>query len=116
MLQLILMVAGIVWALRKPGLRKLTPAQYPAVPEPVFHEWKTLEMQSINMFLWATWGMFLVSIPVTLIALAAFPSAKAVINIAIFVMVLAALVFAERYGRKVSKFKKQHGIQWPAQR
>ena len=51
MLQLILLVVGIVWAIRKPKLKALTAAQFPGVSEEVFAEWKALELRSINMLL-----------------------------------------------------------------
>ncbi|HZT41862.1 MAG TPA: hypothetical protein VFA07_06715 [Chthonomonadaceae bacterium] len=116
MLQLILLIVGVIWALRKPKLTKLTPDQFPGVPEPVFYEWKALELESINMFLWASWGVFLLSILAILITAAAFPTAGVAVQILVFVLFIAALVIADSRGKQVAKFKKQHGIQWPAKR
>ena len=114
MFQLIILIVAIIWALRKPRLRKLTPSQFPGVPEYVFYEWKALELESINAFLWATWGMFLLSIPVAVIVYLAFPSTEKILNLLFLVVFIAALYLADRRGKRVAQFKKQHGIQWPS--
>ena len=113
MIQIILLIFGIIYAFRKPKLRKLTPEQYPSMPPEKFHEWRELELQSINMFLWATWGLLLISIPVALLFGEAFPGGAMGLQIVFFALFIILLVMSAIPGTKAAKLKKQFGVKWP---
>jgi hypothetical protein len=113
MIQIILLILGIVYAFRKPKLKALTASQFPGVSAEAFAEWQTQEMKSINMFLWASWGFFVVSIPAQLLLVAAFPDGAIGIQVLFFALFLIMLVMAAIPGSKAAKLKKQCGIKWP---
>jgi hypothetical protein len=60
MVQFILLIVGIVYANRRPKLKHLCASTFPDVPGDDFTLWKKLEMASIDIFLWTTWGLFIV--------------------------------------------------------
>jgi hypothetical protein len=112
MIQIILLIAGVVYAFRKPKLKALTVSQFPGVSSEVFAEWQALELDSINLFLWATWGLLLISIPVALFA-PGFPGGAMGLQILFFVLFVVLLFVSAIHGSKAAKLKKQHGIKWP---
>ncbi|MBN1474493.1 MAG: hypothetical protein JW914_07760 [Syntrophaceae bacterium] len=112
-MQIILLIVGIVYALKKPKLKALTSSQFPGVPAEKFAEWQALELKSINIFLWATWGLLIISIPVGLLAGATFPGGALGLQGLFFVLFFVLLVFSAVSGSKAAKLKKQLGINWP---
>ncbi len=113
MLQIILLIFGIVYALRKPKLKRLNPSDFPQVPESVFHEWKALETSSINWFLWASWGVFLVSILVGIVVGMTDPDSVMKAQVLMLIVFVVMLVLSAIPGSKAAKLKKAHGIAWP---
>lgn len=59
--QLILMIVGIIYLIRRPKYARLSHEDYPHLPEEVFHRWRRLEVISVDIFLVATWGVFIIS-------------------------------------------------------
>jgi hypothetical protein len=53
MIQINLLIVGIVYAIRRPNLKALKASRFPDVPQEVFAKWQTLELKSIDIFLWA---------------------------------------------------------------
>jgi hypothetical protein len=72
-----------------------------------------LELQSINLFLWATWGLLLVSIPVGLLIGAAFPGGIIGFQILFFILFVVLLIMSAVPGSKATKLKKELNISWP---
>lgn len=113
MIQIILLIVGIGYAFRKPKLKKLTLDQFPGVPENKFREWREFELKSINIFLWATWGLLLISIPAGILLGAAFPGGVIGVQILFFALFIFLLVMSAIPGSKAAKLKKQFNIKWP---
>ena len=113
MIQIICLIIGIIYALRRPKLKALGNSAFPDVPADKFEEWKRLELQSINYFLWASWGVFLLSIIATMLLGSTSPGGALGLQIVFLVVFLLLLVIAAVFGSKAAKLKKQFGIKWP---
>jgi hypothetical protein len=113
MVQIVLLIVGIVYAVRRPKLKALTVLDFPGVPADRFEEWKALELKSIDLFLWATWGLLIVSIPVALLVGAAFPGGAMGLQVLFLVLFLLLLAVSAAFGSKGAKLKKALGIKWP---
>ena len=115
MIQLILAIAGIFYALRKSKIKALTVAQFPNVPPEKVLEWQALELKSANMFLWAAWGLFVVSILVdcTLVALRSGAGAHVVISLSILLLLFVFMYFSDVSARKAARIEKQFRIRMP---
>ena len=50
MLELILLIIGIVYAVRRPKLKRLASADYPDVEKSQFLEWKAAELKGITIY------------------------------------------------------------------
>jgi len=112
-IQIILLIVGVIYALRLPKLKALGAAQFPGVAEDAFAEWKEAELKGINIFLWATWGMFLLSLAAAILMVNTFPGGALGVQLFFFVVFLVLLVVAAIQGSKAAKLKKQLGIKWP---
>lgn len=124
MIQLILLVIGIVYLVRRPKYARASAEDYPQVDAATFAEWRRLELKSIDVFLWATWGTFVLSI------IAAFglgfslsvlnpgmQSANAdlmpmviVLAIVMVIVFFSGLVVSAVLGSRAARLRKQHGI------
>jgi hypothetical protein len=120
MVEIVLLIFGIVYAVRRPKLKRLTPAEYPDVGEAKFLEWKAAELKAISIFLWATWGAFVIKLVIQVILIALAQSGGGLsqeaaigVTIAIIVAWLAGLTTAAVYGSKAKKLRTAAGIQWP---
>ena len=83
------------------------------VPEDKFYEWRELELKSMNMYIWATGGLLLISIPVQILAAVVFPDAAIGVQLAFGVLFLILLTMSAIPGSKAAKLKKQLSINWP---
>ena len=54
---LVLVIIGIFEAIRRRKIRALAAGQFPRLSPETFESWRTLQLKSINMFLWGTWGV-----------------------------------------------------------
>ena len=113
MIQLILLIMGIVYAVRRPKLKALAVSDYPDVTSEQFGEWRELELKSIDMFLWATWGLLLLGTPVVVAVVFAVPESAVLVQVAYLVIFLIMLGFSAIAGSKAASLKKQLGITWP---
>lgn len=111
MVQIILLIFGIVYAFRRPKIKKLMASQFPQVPPEIFAEWQALELKSIKIFLWATWGLLLIGTPIAM-ALITTPESAMFVQALYFVLFIVLLVFSAIPGSKASKLKKQYGLKW----
>jgi len=109
-----LMILGIVYMSRRQKLRALTVSQFPGVPADVFAKWKALELKSINIFLWAAWGLFLIYILLGSALALVFPEGWMLVLAGCYwVLLIVLLTLSAIPGTKAAKLKKQHGIRWP---
>jgi hypothetical protein len=120
MLEIILLIVGIVYAFRRPKLKRLAPADYSDVEETQFLEWKAAQLKAIDIFLWATWGAFFIKLAIQFIIIAAAQSGGGLsseagigIMIAIIIAWLIGLIIAASYGSKAKKLCNAAGIRWP---
>jgi hypothetical protein len=56
----ILLVLGIIYAVRIPKLYRLSPERFPQVPAEAVVKYRRLELTSIYIFLAVTWGLGLI--------------------------------------------------------
>jgi hypothetical protein len=120
MLEIILLIVGIVYAFRRPKLKRLAPADYPDIEETKFLEWKAAQLKATDIFLWATWGAFFIKLVIQFIIIAAAQSGGGLsseagigIMIAIIIAWLIGLIIAASYGSKAKKLREVAGIPWP---
>ena len=118
MVEIVLLIIGIVWAVRRPKLRRLTSQDYPGVDPAKFAQWQCAELKATDIFLWATWGVFVIKLG--LIIMAAASGADSEIGayaslgtiIAIFAWAIG-LAIAGAFWSKAKKLRLSAGIQWP---
>ena len=113
MVQIILLIVGVVYAFRRPKISKLKPEQFPNVPHEVFDQWKRLELRSIDIFLWATWGVAIIGTVIAFVIVQSNPTLAGPIQIAYIVVFLVGLIFSAIDGSKAAKIRKSHAIPWP---
>ncbi|MGA2139564.1 MAG: hypothetical protein ABSH14_11935 [Verrucomicrobiia bacterium] len=115
MIEIILLIVGIVYALRRPKLRKLTTQDFPGVDTARFSEWQQAELKGIDIFLWATWGAFVIKIALTVVLSQIPLSESAAITVMVVILVawLGGLTIAGIQGSKAKKLRTAAGIKWP---
>ncbi len=113
MIQVILMIVGIVYYFRKLNYQALTPSQFPHVPSEVLTEWRTLEIKSIDLFLWGTWGLIPISLAIRILV-GPDPKENILTSAMIFsiLWLLGFLIWSSIPGTKALNLKKQYGIDW----
>lgn len=107
MLQIVLIIIGILYFIRRPKIARLTAADMPAIPPETIEHWKQMELKSIDWFLWTTWGLSVLGTILGLMISAAIPGsgvAVVVINLALF---MAGLTVSATYGSRASQLKKE---------
>jgi len=115
MIQLILMIVGVVYLCRRPGLARLQPEAYPHVPVEAFHEWKALELSSIDRFLCATWGTAILSFAAGFVLAVERAGAEEMLatNVLFFGLFVVLLVASALPGSRARAIKRRHSILWP---
>jgi hypothetical protein len=115
MIELILLIVGIVYAVRRPKLRKLTTQDFPGVDTGKFLEWQQAELKGIDIFLWATWGAFAIKIALMVVLSKMRFSESTAITLLVVILVawLGGLTVAAIQGSKAKKLCKAAGIEWP---
>ncbi len=115
MVQLILLIVGIVYAVKRPRYVRLVPQDYPEVDPARFEEWRGLELRSIDIFLWATWGLFVISVVVGVLlgVSGAGGGARMTFGGAVMLLFLGGLVMSAIAGSKAAKLRKELDIEFP---
>lgn len=115
MLEIILLVIGIVKALRRRALCKLTVGSFPGVDPSAFTQWQRAQLRATDAFLWATWGALVIKL-VLLAVFGPVVSGSEEGAIAFTVLILggwiAGLVIAARRARTATKLRNALSIQW----
>lgn len=123
MVQIVLLVLGIIAAIRLPRLIKIAPTDYPGVDPALFEKWRSVERASAIWLIVATIGVFLLQLGGGFVmgaAMAASHSTKAqfehatmvftVVTVGLF---LVLLVVAAVLGSKAKTLRTEAGITWP---
>lgn len=97
----------VYYLFRRPKVARLTAGMFPSVPVEDFLEWQRLELQSIDIFLW---GSAVLSV-LSFFAGAVIPAAQLMgAQIGFFVAMLLVMIVAAVPGTKSERIRKQHGI------
>jgi hypothetical protein len=126
MVQIILLILGVVYVIRRPKLSRLAPADFPTVPADQFAAWKRLELASIDIFLWSTWGLATIGtvivFVVSVVIADATPSRAAGAQIRVAetiilgcngLLLLVGLTISAIRGSQAAKLRNTLGIRWP---
>lgn len=115
MIEIILLIVGIAYAVRRPKLRKLTTQDFPDVDAAKFAEWQRAELKALDIFLWATWGAFVIKIALMVVLSQVGLSESAAITMMVVILVawLGGLTIAGIQGSKAKKLRTAVGIKWP---
>jgi hypothetical protein len=106
MLQIILIIMGIVYCVRRPKIARLTAADMPGVTPAILESWKMQELKSIDWFLIATWGVSVVGSILAVAVAAADQSSGVVVFLITLAGFLAGLVVSAIHGSRAAKLKK----------
>jgi len=113
MAQIILLVLGIFYVFKRPKLKRLTGAEFPGVPSSGFEEWRKLELASIDIFLWATWGLAVIGTIVAFALASMLAQSGEAVIVCYCLIFLSGLILSAIKGSKAAKLRKSLGIQWP---
>ncbi len=114
MLEIILLVIGIVKAVRRPKLRRLTEQDFPNVDSAKFVEWHETQLKATDIFLWATWGAFFIKLflGIAIGQMGSSPEAALTFVVLILVGWIVGLIVAAVHGGKAKKLRIAAGINW----
>jgi hypothetical protein len=111
---IILLILGIVFATRIPGILKQTPDSYPSRNPALFDQWRKKELGSIYVFLGATWGQMAIFFMIGLMVGVSMANNPEGLNSAVVVLTvvegcvfLGGLIWAAILGSQASKLKKE---------
>jgi uncharacterized membrane protein YfcA len=107
MLQIILIIMGIVYCVRRPRVARLTAADIPGVSPDLIESWKRLELKSIDWFLVASWGVSVMGTIFGTVLALAIPDSGMAITVVILAAFLAGLTVSAIYGSRSAQLKKQ---------
>jgi hypothetical protein len=116
MFEIVLLICGIVYAVRRPKLTRLAPGDYPNAEPEKFTAWRHAELRATDIFLWATWGAFTFKILILFATVSGGGLSADVasgLQVTIVVGWLAALTAAAICGSKAKKLRLAAGIPWP---
>jgi hypothetical protein len=121
MIEIILLISGIIYAVRRPGLKRLASSDFPGVDPAKFAAWQAAELKGIDIFLWATWGAFVIKIGIQLVLAFVISQFGVEMNegvaigiiFAILIAWLIGLTVAGVYGSRAKKLRFAAGMSWP---
>lgn len=116
MLEIILLIVGIVKAVRRPRLRRLTAEDFPSVDPVKFREWQQAQLNATDIFLWATWGAFCVKLFLSVMAGAA--GGMSLEGQLVFIVLIlggwiTGLIVAGVHAKRADRLRVAAGIVWP---
>jgi len=131
-LSIIHLVHATALAFARPKYRRLQARDFPGIPSDKFEEWRRLELRSIDIFLWATWGLLAIGAVIAIFVVApavreaerrrpgwfkweelAVLGAYLVSYLVYFVLSLVGLAISNMYESRAKRLKKSLGIHWP---
>jgi len=121
MIEIILLISGIIYAVRRRGLKRLASSDFPEVDPAKFAAWQAAELKGIDIFLWATWGAFVIKIGIQLVLAFVISQFDVEMNegvaigiiFAILIAWLIGLTVAGVYGSRAKKLRLAAGMSWP---
>ncbi len=113
MIEIILLVIGIIKAVRRPRLRRLRASEFPGVDPEKFEEWQNpnAQLQATDIFLWATWGAFFVKL--LFVSGTYHQTSEFIIGIVILIGWIIGLIIASVFSRKAKRLGLAASINWP---
>ena len=115
MLQIILLIAGIGAAFRRPHLRKLSELDFPDVDPVQFAQWRQAQLKATDALLWASWGCFFITLLIIFVASGMHLTSDGAIGLQILILLgfLVGVVISAVQSNKATKLKVAAGITWP---
>ena len=109
-MSIIFLILGIIYVCRRPKFSNLTSDQFAGVPTEKFMEWRKLELRSIDVFLWAVGGLFVISLLGGMVLATSSWSDVVRFNIGIVVIFLVMLIISAVAGSQAAELKKEFNI------
>lgn len=116
MLELILLVAGVIKAMRRSTLVRLTAQDFAKVDPAKFEEWRRVQLKGTDLFLMATWGLFALKLLVrcAMQGSQGVPSEASLAGYLMFGAIwVVAIMRAGSLARKAAELAQATGIDWP---
>jgi hypothetical protein len=116
MLEIILLIVGIGYAIRRPSLKRLTAGNYPGVDEAQFAAWHRQQLRAVNIFLGATWGALAVKLVILAVLSGSRLSQETALTWTIVILVawIIGLLIAAGASSEAKRLRTAAGISWPA--
>lgn len=122
MVQLVLLVIGIVVAVRLPRVLRLKPEQFPAADREACTAWIAAERSAAIRFIAATVGLFMLQVAAGMVMMAwvwtrhprtdVRETASMLYTLMSILTFLGMLVYAAIAGSKAKRLKKAAGVTW----
>jgi hypothetical protein len=113
MIQIILCIVGFFYLAKKPKLNQVSAASFPSVAPEQFEKWRSLELASIDIFLWATWGTAVLGTIIGIALAQSGPAPAGVVMLVFAVLFFGGLTASAIQGSRAAKLKSTLGIVWP---
>lgn len=112
MIPTLFIILGIIYAVRIPKLRRLSPEKFPQVPAEAVTKYRQLELTSIYIFLAVTWGLgLLVALLLGLTLLFGIHEDILTNGVPVFITIfVVGLMVSAIYGTLAGRVKKAHKI------
>jgi MFS family permease len=112
MIPILFIILGIIYAVRIPKLRRLSPEKFPQVPAEAVTKYRQLELTSIYIFLAVTWGLGLfVALLLGLTLLFGIHEDISANDVLVFITIfVVGLIVSAVYGTLAGRVKKAHKI------
>ena len=111
MVQVLCIIMGFVYIAQRRTILRLGASEFPNVAPEEFEKWRTLELGSIKIFLWATWGTFVVGILVAVVSYANPGSIGfGISQLVLLGLFFAGLIVSAVKGTKAASLKRKLGI------
>ncbi len=116
MLEIILLIVGIVKAIRSVGFNRLSAEDFPEADPEAFAAWHEAQRRATSTFLWATWGAFFIKLCLALMAGQMQLSAEQALGFMVLILLgwFAGLFYAAVQSRRARELKEAAGIVWPS--
>jgi hypothetical protein len=111
MFGLFLLIIGVVYAIQRPALRRLSAKDYPNVEPETFTIWHNAQLKAVNTLVWGVWGIFGISlIANSVFAVTTGLAFVYLLTIVLTVIQLAVLILIAVYAAEARKLRKAANI------
>lgn len=73
LIQIVLLVYGIIYTRRRFKIKAVQNEKYPSASLEEFSSWQSMALKNNRMFLWGTWGLFVMLTPIAYNFIASLP-------------------------------------------